>query len=262
MDGQEIFGGQFNYVILEKSQELIGDSCSISLSQEANSTAVWTIDVEVHLAQGKFRLGTFVTLSPASGQPASRAVAVASYPGAIGWSVICHTSTGGEIAGLTLDSSKCCNSATGVEEIVQTPIPGSGVTILGPFPLPTLEADRPWTNNFSTVLANDFVVKASPGILRNLSVRIDSTLASGTYYLQLWNLVALPADTTVVGVGNSLDAPVKVVHSVGTSDLVTYDFSEYGITFSAGCVVGLSSTEFTKTAVAGAFCSVMGAEYR
>ncbi len=261
MDGQEIFGGQFNYVILEKSQELIGDSCSISLSQEANSTAIWTIDVEVHLAQGKFRLGTFVTLSPASGQPASRAVAVATYPGAIGWSVICHTSTAGEIAGLTLDSSKCCNSATGVEEIVQTPIPGSGVTILGPFPLPTLEADRPWTNNFSTALANSFIIKAIPGILRNMSLRIDATLPTGVYYLQLWNLVAPPADTTAVTILNSLDAPVKVTHVLGVDDLITYDFSEYGIPF-VGASLNISSTEFTKTTVAGSFVSLIGAELR
>jgi hypothetical protein len=93
-------------------------------------------------------------------------------------------------------------------------------------------------------------------------VRLDSTLASGTYYLQLWNLAALPADATVVGAGNSLDAPVKVVHTNGTDDLIVYDFAELGIPFTAGAVLGLSSTEFTKTAVAGSFCSVVGAEYR
>jgi hypothetical protein len=83
------------------------------------------------------------------------------------------------------------------------------------------------------------VVKAAAGTLRNVTVRLDSTLASGTYYLQLWNLAALPADATVVGAGNSLDAPVKVVHTNGTDDLIVYDFAELGIPFTAGAVLSL-----------------------
>jgi hypothetical protein len=262
LDGQDIFGGQFNYVNLEKSPELIGDSCSISLSQEANSAAVWTINVEVHLAQGKFRLGTFTTLSPLSGQPASRVVAVANCPGAIGWAVICTTTTAAEIAGLTLDSSKCCGNTIGVEEVTQTPIPGAGVTLLGPFPLATLEADRPWTNNFSIVLANSFVVKASPGIIRSNTVRVDSTLATGTYYVQFWDAAAPPVDGTAVTLANSLTAPVKVIHVSGVNDIIEYNFDEYGVTFDNGASLNLSSTEFTKTTVAGAFLSVESAEYR
>jgi hypothetical protein len=130
-------------------------------------------------------------------------------------------------------------------------------TIVGPANLIT-----PWSNTFSTALANSFVIKNTAGTLRNITVRVDGTLASGTYYLQLWNAIALPADATVVLAANSLDAPVKVVHILGTDDLVVYDFVELGIPFTAGAVLGLSSTEFTKTAVAGAFLSVIGAEFR
>lgn len=273
MDGQIIFGGgNFNDVILAKAPQGVGDSLSIHLTQQGDSTALWTFLVDVHLAQGKFRLGQLTTLSPASGQPASRTVAIATCPGAIGWSVQATCPDANEIAGCTLDSSTCCTSAIGVEEVVQIAIPGTGVTILGPFPLPvtlvsplpvpTLEADRPWTNNFSTALTNSFVIKATPGIIRSNTVRVDSTLATGTYYLQTWNLAVPPADTTVVTKPNSLTAPVKVIHVSGVDDIVEYDFDEYGTEFSVGASLNLSSTEFTKTTVAGAFLSVESAEYR
>jgi len=273
MDGQIIFGGgNIQDVILECDPKLLGDSLSIHLSQQAQSAAVWTIAVDVHLAQGKFRLGAFTTITPLAGATPSRTVAIATCPGAIGWSIQASCPTAAEIAGLTLQSSRCCTSAIGVEPVVETATPGTGVTILGPLPLPvtlisplpvpTLEADRPWTNNFSTALANSFVIKATPGILRSHTVRVDSGLATGTYYVQLWNLAAPPADATAVTVLNSLAAPIKVLHVQFVNDIIEYDFDEYGVTFSVGASLNLSSTEFTKTTVAGAFLSVESAEYR
>jgi hypothetical protein len=125
-----------------------------------------------------------------------------------------------------------------------------------------LETDRPWTSNFSTALANSFVIKAAPGIIRSNTIRVDSTLATGTYYVQLWNLAAPPADATAVTVPNSIAAPVKVIHVNGVNDIIEYDFDEYGTAFSVGASLNLSSTEFTKTTVVGAFLSVESAEFR
>lgn len=289
MDGQIVYGdsqGTIQDVSLECSPDLIGDSVSIHLTQAPGSVAVWNVRVDVHIAQGKYRLGNFTTISPAAGATPSRTIALATCPGAIGWSLQVSCVTAGEIAGFTLQSSRCCTKAIGVEPVTEEAIPGEGVTILGPFPLPvavtsflpnplpvnativgplpvpTLEADRPWSRNFSTALANTFVVKATPGILRSATVRVDSTLATGTYYLQLWNLAAVPADTTAVTLLNSMSAPVKVIHVNGVNDIIEYDFNEYGQEFNAGASLNLSSTEFTKTTVAGAFLSVENAEYR
>ena len=262
MDGQIVFGDTPNDVILDKSVKGVGDSLSIHLTQQADSDNAWTFLVDVHLAQGKFRLGQFTTLTPSSGEPASRAVALATCPGAIGWSVQVTCPDNDAIAGVTLDSSMCCTAAIGVEPITQTATPGTGVTLLGPFPVPTLEADRPWTNNFSVALANSFIIKATPGIIRSNTVRVDSTLATGTYYLQTWDLAAPPVDATAVTLLNSLSAPVKVLHVSGVNDIIEYDFDEYGVAFDNGASLNLSSTEFTKTTVAGAFLSVESAEYR
>jgi hypothetical protein len=276
---QKIVGSSarvLNDVNLAKKPEGVGDSLSVHLSQAPDSAAVWTLQVWVHIQQGTYFLGQITTTAPAGGANVpSRTVLIATCPAATGWKVIAICPTDGEEAEIALDSSKCCSSAIGVRKldaggdadqdvnivasiVLHTIIDSlPSVTIGGPSNLIT-----PWTNIFSTGLANSFVVKAAAGTLRNVTVRLDSTLASGTYYLQLWNLAALPADATVVGAGNSLDAPVKVVHTNGTDDLIVYDFAELGIPFTAGAVLGLSSTEFTKTAVAGSFCSVVGAEYR
>ena len=257
--GQPIFGHSnllAQQVVLDCDPKLVGDSLSIHLAQQGGSSAVWTLDVWVQIAQGEFFVGRIVTTAPSAGNNPSRTVGIATIPGAIGWSVQATCPTDDEAADLTLQSSRCCTAAIGLIKIGSSQNT-SDVTIVGPSNL-----IDPWTNTFSTALANSFIVKAALGTLRNMTVRVDSTLATGTYYLQLWNLAALPADTTVVGAGNSLEAPTKVVHAVGTNDLVTYDFAELGIPFSAGCVLGISSTEFTKTAVAGAFLSVIGAEYR
>lgn len=276
---QKIFGStarQLNDVNLVKDPKGVGDSLSVHLSQDGASAAVWTLLVYVHVQQGTFFLGTITTTPPSLGNQASRTVLIATCPAATGWKVIALCPTDGEEAEITIDSSKCCGSAVGVRKldaggdadqdvnivssIVLHAIIDSGTvnaTLVGPS-----NVINPWSNNFSTVLANSFVVKSTAGTLRNLTMRVDGTLASGTYYVQLWNLAALPANGTVVGSANSLDAPVKVVHVLGTDDLVVYDFAELGIPFTAGAVLGLSSTEFTKTAVAGTFCSVIGAEYR
>jgi hypothetical protein len=79
---------------------------------------------------------------------------------------------------------------------------------------------------------------------------------NGTYYLQLWNLAALPANATAVTANNSLMAPQKIV-AAGGDTLFNLDFGN-GIIASAGAVLGLSTTEFTATA-GGSYLSATAA---
>lgn len=116
-----------------------------------------------------------------------------------------------------------------------------------------------WSVAFSTALAAKLIVKATAGRLKSASGRIDSTAPSGTYYVQVWNAVDVPADATVVGSSNSLMAPQKIVHVLGSDDAFEVDFGDLGKSAGTGITFGLSSTEFTKTA-SGAYLS-MTAEY-
>lgn len=107
---------------------------------------------------------------------------------------------------------------------------------------------EPWLHALTTALAASLVVSAAPATLGFISGRIDSTAATGNYYVQVWNLAALPADATAVTGPNSLAAPFKIAHTLGLDDYFQFASPAGGETASAGIVVGLSTTEFTKTA--------------
>ena len=144
----------------------------------------------------------------------------------------------------------------------------SGATVVTTTQLPTVlgqqaasgslsvveSRDQEWLLSASTALEASRIIKASAGTLRALTVRLDSTAGSATFYVQLYNSATLPAD------GAARLAGMKVVHTSGTDDRLVFDFAEHGIRFSAGIVVALSTTPFTKT-IAGAFLDVEGAEY-
>jgi len=247
--GQKIIGGPTrptNDVHLAKRQDGIGDSLSVHLSQNQRSAAVWTLEIWVHTQQGSFILGTGSTIPPTLGSRASRTVAIANCPGATGWHVVATSATAGETAELVLDSSKCCSSTPGV-----TMLDGGGAS----------GEPVPWLNIFSIALANSFQIIDAPCVLRSITVRVDSTLATATYYVQLWNASALPADATVVTLANSMMAPEKVQHVLGVDNEIRIDFNENGVNASNGAFLCLSSTEFTKTLVAGSFMSVISAEF-
>jgi hypothetical protein len=98
----------------------IGDVLSIHLSQQANSAAVWTLQVFVQIAQGEFELGLPIITNPpkpamGTGDPPARTVGFAFCPGAIGWKVLARCITDGENADLVIQSSQCSGgSAFGV----------------------------------------------------------------------------------------------------------------------------------------------------
>lgn len=115
-----------------------------------------------------------------------------------------------------------------------------------------------WSVAFSTALVASQVISATACTLRSLTARLDATLASGTYYLQLFNTAAAPAEAT--GVGSMLIAPWKFQHTGGTDQTVEMDFGAAGISASTGATAVLSTTEFTKT-ISSAALSIT-AEYR
>lgn len=123
-----------------------------------------------------------------------------------------------------------------------TPVDGSGNSVSGPF-----------TSIVSSALEASHVISAAACTLRSVSVRLDSTAPTATYYVQVLNSATLPADGAVT----RLISSEKVQHTLGADDLVTFPVPDGGISASAGVVVVLSSTEFTKT-ISGAYLSITG----
>lgn len=123
------------------------------------------------------------------------------------------------------------------------------VTETGAGPAPTPEASNSFSVSQSAgVLEASRVVKNAAGKLQKAIIQVDSTLASGTYYIQFLNAAALPADGAVT----HLIDPLVVVHSSGTTDQLAFDFvgaedGTTGVYASTGIVVVLSTTRATKT---------------
>jgi hypothetical protein len=109
--------------------------------------------------------------------------------------------------------------------------------------LPVAASTYSWSVAQNSALAASLVIKATAGVIRSVSGRIDSTLASGTYYLLLMNAASLPANGAVT----NLMAPQKYIHVNGTDDRFALDFTANGIFASVGAVLAISTTEFTLT---------------
>lgn len=118
--------------------------------------------------------------------------------------------------------------------------------------------EAPELTNFTGALAGSLVVRAAACRIMGASGRLDSTATDGTYYVQAWNLAAVPADATnYTAVNGGIAAPIKIVHLSGNDDEWALDIPA-GFTASAGFVITLSSTEFVKSASPGSFMSATG----
>lgn len=106
----------------------------------------------------------------------------------------------------------------------------------------------------STALEASHILKAAPGRFYYARVEIDSTATTGTYYVQLINSATLPADGAVT----LLIAPIKVHHTNGTTSAVDIDRSMYGVYASAGIVVTVSTTQYTKTIITSNWMNAEG----
>ena len=127
---------------------------------------------------------------------------------------------------------------------LQTDINGRLLTRETPF----AGAAGTWSLDASAALEASSVIKASPGNIRKFSGAIDSTAATGKYYLQFINAAAVPAD----GVVALLCSPTPIEHTTGEDTPIIINFPENGQNGSTGLVWCLSTTRFTKT-IAGAF---------
>lgn len=99
------------------------------------------------------------------------------------------------------------------------------------------------------------VLQASAGTHFSTAVTLDASAPSGTYYVQILDAASLPSNGNVTHIHN----PIPIVHTSGTPDY-SYGWNDEpgGMAFAAGCVVALSSTQFTLT-VSGAYLMVDGA---
>ncbi len=109
-------GFKIPVTILEKRLSTIGSGLAIGLSEQGNSTCVWTIEVFAKFeGQGVFRVGKFSTTAPAGGaNPPSRIVGFASVPGDKGWFVQIEGDVVGSEADVYIDSSEVTGGTFGV----------------------------------------------------------------------------------------------------------------------------------------------------
>lgn len=124
------------------------------------------------------------------------------------------------------------------------------LNLLGTQNKPVASAAYAWSIDRSTALEASSISKAAAGLVRAVDGRVDSTAPTGTYYIQLLNSATLPVDGPVT----TLIAPKKIQHAAGTDTNFSVDCTMNGVYSSAGIVVVLSSTEYTKT-ISGAYIS-------
>lgn len=154
--------------------------------------------------------------------------------------------TDGDYAPLLTNSTGHLHTADGFAPQAEDNTNGVIATMVKPLAVTTYA----WTMDRSTALEASSVTKASAGVIRAMSGRIDSTHATGTYYIQILNAASLPADGAVT----TLAHPLKIQHTAGTDSNFSMDFTQNGIYASTGLVWCISTTEFSKT-ISGAFVS-------
>ncbi len=107
----------------------------------------------------------------------------------------------------------------------------------------------PSTPSSSSTYESGRVLKASAGTFRSLYVQLDPALPAGTYYAQL---LTASASVPVDGAVTHLRPPQTIVHVLGQAESANFYEGDAGITFTVGCTACVSSTQWTKTAVAAA----------
>lgn len=116
----------------------------------------------------------------------------------------------------------------------------------------------PSATHWTEALAGSLVVRNRGCLIEALSGRIDATATDATYYIQIWNLDAVPANATNFTEANGgVWAPHKIVHVAGTDDEFEIEIPG-GFDADTGFTVTLSTTEFVKSASPGNFMSATG----
>jgi hypothetical protein len=102
------------------------------------------------------------------------------------------------------------------------------------------------SNSFSTGLEDSHVASSSAATFKGAYGRIDSTIATATYYILVIDAASLPANGAVA----ELIRPLKIVHTNGTDSTFNLNYQNTPQDASNGVVVACSSTEFTLTVTA------------
>lgn len=116
----------------------------------------------------------------------------------------------------------------------------------------TLPPSTPYS---SAALEASAVLKGSAGTFRSLTVMLDATAPTGTYYAQLGTASAtVPVD----GVVTLLRPPQTINHINGVADFAVFNEGDAGISFTVGCWACVSTTQFTKTVIGGNYATFAG----
>jgi hypothetical protein len=131
--------GSAAQVALDSKQEEIGPLVGIEILERGSSSVRWLLEIDAQTAEGRFRVGRVLTLSPVGtggigglgavpgGNASSRLVAVALCPGARGWMI---TATAFEADGLTRAAADAELFVSRAKE--QQAAIGPGVTAVNP----------------------------------------------------------------------------------------------------------------------------------
>lgn len=179
-----------------KGRDGVGVSIAISLSQRADSMAVWRFQVYAQTNEGKRLVGEFTTRPPGAGDPPSRVVAFASCPGAFDWRVVpfgpAPTVVGGvsvqETCEITIATTELSIAGAGVVDIV--PVNGTRrIGVVHPAPV---------------FLVNQGVLSTGPGQLLTLKGFVDPAQAGPSF-------IGVVDKATAIANGDVfLDVPIEL----------------------------------------------------
>ncbi len=128
------------------------------------------------------------------------------------------------------------------------------VTVTGSVGISAPVAMVPFRLVRSSALASYLLLSAVPCVLGSVSVEVDATAPSSTYYLALFDASALPAP------GTATQGPIRIDHVSGSPSRVSVS-DDVGLTMGTGSVVALSTTQWTL-ATSSAYLNVVGASVR
>lgn len=226
-------------IALAIAPDKTGTALAIALSQPGNSAEQWTFAVEVQTPEGVFFLGTFRTNPPASGDPASRVVALAGCPGAIGWRVVPFGPRGAR-AVVKLASSGLSIAGVNGGQAAITPCHGSRLT-RRVWPAPPAGGGA---------LASKGVISATPRTLTKVYGHLDPAAAGG--WFMLFDKATAPVAADVPRVISWPLAPGGAPFSF-TAD-------PDGIDFATGISWGISANPLTFVAPAPGDVGLVQAE--
>jgi hypothetical protein len=114
--------------------------------------------------------------------------------------------------------------------------------------MPGLYAPQPYTPVKSSALEAGKVLSTINGVHLMTNIGIDSTAATGVYYVHLiQGTDSVPGNGAYAAGITFLHPPIAWAHVNGVPDNILIDDLPGGAAFTGGLVIVLSTTQFTKT---------------